>query len=94
VCGATCTRKLKGRSPRRAERSAMRVVLDTNVLLAALMAPRGRPHQVFQAFLKDRFTLITSVQQLEELSRVTRYPGVRERIQPVQAGNMINAIRA
>jgi len=72
----------------------MRVVLDTNVLLAALMAPRGRPHQVFQAFLKDRFTLITSVQQLEELSRVTRYPGVRERIQPVQAGNMINAIRA
>jgi len=72
----------------------MRIILDTNVLVAALMAPGGPPHQLFEAFLADRFTLVTSNMQIEALSRVTRYPAIRGRILPVQAGAMINAIRS
>ena len=72
----------------------MRVILDTNVLAAALMAPHGPPHQLFEAFLSDQFTLITSDVQIEEFSRVTRYPRIRSRIHPAQAGRMLNAIRA
>ena len=56
----------------------MRVILDTNVLVAALMISDGPPHQLFEAFLNDRFTLITSDTQIEEFSRVTRYPAISQ----------------
>lgn len=72
----------------------MRVILDTNVLVAALIAPNGPPHQLFEAFLGDRFTLVTGNMQVEEFSRVTRYPAIRSRIHPAQAGRMLNAIRS
>lgn len=72
----------------------MRLILDTNVLVAALLAPSGPPHQLFEAFLGDRYTLVSSHLQLEELSRVTRYPAIRSRIHPAQAGRMVNALRA
>ena len=72
----------------------MRVILDTNVLVAALMAPDGPPHRLFEAFLNDRFTLLTSNAQIEEFSRVTRYPTIRSRIHPAQAGRLLNAVRS
>lgn len=72
----------------------MRVILDTNVLVAALIAPNGPPHHLFEAFLGDRFTLITGNIQIKEFSRVTRYPAIRSRIHPAQAGRMLNAIRS
>ena len=71
----------------------MRVILDTNVLVAALMVSGGPPHLLLEAFLNDRFTLVTSAAQLEEFSRVTRYPAIRSRIRPAQAGRLLNAIR-
>ena len=72
----------------------MRVILDTNVLVAALMASGGSPHQLFEAFLNDRFALITSDAQIEEFSRVTRYSAIRGRIHPAQAGRLLNAVRS
>lgn len=72
----------------------MRLILDTNVLVAALMVSDGPPHQLFEAFLNDRFTLITSDTQIEEFSRVSRYPAIRTRIHPAQAGRLLNAIRS
>jgi len=72
----------------------MRVILDTNVLVAALMARGGPPHQLFEAFLDTRFTLITSQVQIEEFARVTRYPAIRGRIHPAQAGRLLNAVRS
>lgn len=72
----------------------MRVILDTNVLVAAIMVSDGPPHQLFEAFLNDRFTLITSDTQIEEFSRVTRYPAIRSRIHPAQAGRLLNAVRS
>ncbi len=72
----------------------MRVLLDTNVLVAALIAPSGPSHYLFEAFLSDRFTLITGEMQVEEFSRVTRYPAIRSRIHPAQAGRMLNAVRS
>ena len=71
----------------------MRVILDTNVLVAALMVADGPPHQLLEAFLSDRFTLITSETQIEEFSRVTRYPAIRARIHHAQAGRLLNAPR-
>ena len=72
----------------------MTTAIDTNVLVAALMASDGPPHQLFEAFLNDRFTLITSDTQIEEFWRVTRYPAIRSRIHPAQAGRLLNVVRS
>ena len=72
----------------------MRVVLDTNVLLAALISPGGGPARIYEAWKLGRFVLLTSVDQLDELSRVTRYPTIRPPITVSEAGRMINQIQA
>jgi uncharacterized protein len=38
--------------------------------------------------------LITSDTQIEEFSRVTRYPAIRSRIHPAHAGRLLNAVRS
>ncbi len=52
----------------------MRLVVDTNVLVSALISRhRGRasaPYLVYQALLQHRFTLISSVETLQELEEV------------------------
>lgn len=72
----------------------MRVVLDTNVLVAALITPRNPPDRIFQAWLAGLFTLVTSEEQLDEFRRVTRYPRVRPLIEPAAAGTMLNTLAA
>jgi putative PIN family toxin of toxin-antitoxin system len=72
----------------------MRVVLDTPVLVAALITPHHPPDRVFQAWLAGAFTLVTSIEQLEEFRRVTRYPRLRPLIEPAAAGTMLNTLAA
>ena len=72
----------------------MRVVLDTNILLAALISPAGSPARIYEAWQSGRFDLFTSEVQIEELARVTRYPTIRPLITGSEAGRMINQIRA
>lgn len=55
----------------------MRVVIDTNVLVSALIAPSGTPAHVMQYV--ERFQLFTSQEILQELTRVVQYPRVRTR---------------
>ncbi|MGA2741690.1 MAG: PIN domain-containing protein [Bryobacteraceae bacterium] len=37
----------------------MRVVLDTNIIVSALIAPAGKPAAIIDAWLDGRFTLLT-----------------------------------
>jgi len=71
----------------------MRVVLDTNILVSALIVPHGTPDLLYQAWRAGRFVLVTSEEQLDEFRRVTRYPKIRSYIQPALAGTMYNEIR-
>lgn len=71
----------------------MRVVLDTGVLIAALITRDTPPDQIYQAWRKKRFELITSEWQLDEFRRVSRYSRLRKFLKPVEAGNMINGLR-
>ena len=59
---------------------AVRAVIDTSVLVSGLLVVEGPPCQVLDAWLDDRFTLVTSPYQLEELTHVLAYPRVAERI--------------
>lgn len=71
----------------------MRVVIDTNVLVSALLYNKSLPHQLVMLWRQGRFTLLTSVEQLDELRRVTRYPKIRARLNPALAGRLINDIK-
>lgn len=68
----------------------MRVILDTNVLLGALISPHGPPDIIYRAWRAARFELVTSVSQLDELRRVSRYPKLKAILPPHRIGTMVN----
>lgn len=70
----------------------MRVVLDTNVLVSALLSPGHPPALLLNAWMDNRFELLVSRQQLAEIGRVTRYPGLKSRIRPSEAGRLVNLL--
>jgi uncharacterized protein len=71
----------------------MRVVLDTNVLLSALLSPHGWPDTIYRAWQKDRFDLVTSKTQIDELRRASRYAKFKDVLQPYRVGTMVNNLR-
>jgi uncharacterized protein len=71
----------------------MRVVVDTNVLLAALMTVGTPPDRLYQLWQEGKFTLLTSEWQLGELRRVSRYEQVKARLHPLEVGRLINGLR-
>lgn len=68
----------------------MRVILDTNVLLGALISPYGPPDVIYRAWRAARFELVTSSAQLEELRRVSRYPKLKAILPAHRVGTMVN----
>lgn len=71
----------------------MRVILDTNVLLGALISPHGLPDAIYRAWRAARFDLVTSVAQLDELRRVSRYPKLRAILPAHRVGTMMNNLQ-
>jgi putative PIN family toxin of toxin-antitoxin system len=72
----------------------LRVVLDTNVLIAALLTRGNPPDKLYEAWRDGRFQLASCERQLEEIKRVSRRPFFKERFAPSVAGRMVNDIRA
>ena len=71
----------------------MRVVLDTGILIAALITSGTPPDAIYRAWRKKRFELITSEWQLDEFRRVSRYPKIRTYLKFADAGNLVNGLR-
>ena len=71
----------------------MRVVLDTNILISALITSVSPSAQVLALWRSRRLDLLTCAQQLEEFARATRYPQVRARLLPAVAGALLNRVR-
>jgi putative PIN family toxin of toxin-antitoxin system len=71
----------------------MRVVLDTNILLSALINRHGTPAQLMAGWRERRYDLITSTEQLIELGDVARRPVLRARIVPSTVGRLIRDLR-
>ena len=70
----------------------MRVVLDTNIIVSAILSPAGTPARLIEAWLDERFILVSHALQLEELRDVTRRDKIRALIKPAVAGRLINQI--
>lgn len=55
----------------------MRAVVDTNILVSALISPAGVGAQLLETWEKGRFTLVTSHGLLQELAEVLGRPRLR-----------------
>lgn len=71
----------------------MRVVLDTNILVSALIAPAGNPAAIIDAWLDGKFTLLTCALHVDELRSTLHKPRVADLIKPYKAGRLVNQIR-
>ena len=59
----------------------LRVVLDANVYVSALIRPQGPPGQILKRFLQeDTFEIVLSLAIVEETVRAFSYPKVRRYI--------------
>lgn len=56
-----------------------KAVLDTNILVSALITPRGTPGRIVQAWRDGSFELITSPSLLEELREALHRPKIAHR---------------
>lgn len=57
----------------------MRIVLDANVLVSALISGRGAPAKIIAYWQEDKFEVAISPPILQELDRVLHYPKLQER---------------
>ena len=71
----------------------MRVVLDSNILLSALISPYAPPHLIYRAWRKSRFELVTCTHQIEEIRRASRYPKLQRILQGHRVGALINQLQ-
>ena len=71
----------------------MRVVLDINILISALISPAGDPAVIYNAWEGGKFTLLTCAEHLDELRATLQKPKVSKLLKPHNAGHMVNQIK-
>jgi len=57
----------------------LKIVLDTNVLVSALINPHGKPAQIINYVFENKLRLFTSPSIIEEMERVLSYPKLMKR---------------
>jgi probable toxin-antitoxin system toxin component, PIN family len=72
----------------------LRVVLDVNVLVSALLSRAGAPGRLLALWLEGAFELVVSEELLAELGRALAYPKLREHISPEDAADFIALLRS
>lgn len=72
----------------------MRAVLDTNVLISALISQLGASATLVLRWLDGEFDLVVSERLLAELSRALAHPKLQARIGPADASAFIQLLRA
>lgn len=71
----------------------MRAVLDVNILISALLSPRGASAKLLTRWLAGEFELVVSEGLLNELERALAYPKLVSRVSPPEAKRFISALR-
>ncbi len=73
----------------------MRVVIDTNILVSAHIAPSGSPAQVLDAWIRKQIRLLISPAILAEYERILRRPRIASRhgLSPSEISAVIDDLR-
>ncbi len=79
--------KAKGSTP-------MRIVLDTNVLVSALLSSQGPPGQLMRLWQSGLFTLVSSHEQAAELGGVLSRDHLAKRMPPGTAETLLDTLAA
>ena len=67
----------------------MRIVLDTNILIGALITKGTPPDSLYQAWLKGEIELVTSTAQLAEVAAVLARPRLRRSLDADEAAAIV-----
>lgn len=70
-----------------------RLVLDTNVLLSALLSPASPSAGILSLWRDRKVAVLTAAEQIDEIARVTRFPRIRAVLHPALAGRLVNRLR-
>ena len=70
----------------------MRVVLDTNILVSALITKNTPPDELYQAWLRNDIELVTSDAQIDEVTDVLARPRLRKNVDSDEAAQRVAAI--
>jgi len=68
----------------------MLVLLDSNVIISALLTQHGAPARIVDEWREGRFQLLTCQIQIDEIRTASRTPKFKYRLQPHQIGAMLN----
>ena len=68
----------------------MLVLLDSNIIISALLSLNGTPAQIVDQWRDGRFQLLTCQSQIDEIRIAGRNPKFRDRLQPHHIGTMLN----
>jgi putative PIN family toxin of toxin-antitoxin system len=71
----------------------VKVVLDTNVFISALLTPLGRNRKLIEHWQNGSFALLTSEAQIDELKRTLNREQLRLSIRPHRIGALVNLLR-
>jgi len=71
----------------------MRVILDTNILISALMTRGTPPDQLYEAWKEGQFELVSCEEQLEELRHVSHRSFFKQRLQASEVESMLDSFR-
>ena len=74
----------------------VRLVLDTNILIGALITKGTPPDQLYRAWLRGDIELVTSATQIAELAEVLARPRIRRLVDADEANAILEnlAVRA
>jgi len=70
----------------------VRIVLDTNILIAALITKDTPPDRLYQAWLNSEFGLVTSTAQMAEVATVLARPRLRRYLDADEAAAILENI--
>ena len=67
----------------------MRVVLDTNILISALITKGTPPDRLYRAWLRGKIELVTSTAQIAEIADVLARPRLQNLLDAVEAAVIV-----
>jgi len=70
------------------------VVLDVNVLVAALLAQKSAPARLILRWIAGDFEVMISDKLISELTRALSYPKVRSRVTSAEASAFVDFLEA
>jgi putative PIN family toxin of toxin-antitoxin system len=72
----------------------LKIVLDTNVFLSGILSPNRGPAKILDLIISGKCKLVSSPQIIQEIQRVTQYPGIirltkKRKIRPEELADAI-----